>query len=69
MVSTGVLKPYQAVLWAAFFNFVAILLFELKVAATVGKGIVDPGVVEEPRQDHVAVVDPAQQRLPDGLGE
>jgi PiT family inorganic phosphate transporter len=46
VVSTGVLKPYQAVLWAAFFNFVAILLFELKVAATVGKGIVDPGVVD-----------------------
>jgi len=46
VVSTGVLKPYQAVVWAAFFNFVAILLFELKVAATVGKGIVDPGVVD-----------------------
>jgi inorganic phosphate transporter, PiT family len=46
VVSTGVLKPYQAVMWAACFNFVAILLFELKVAATVGKGIVDPGVVD-----------------------
>ncbi|HSC29708.1 MAG TPA: inorganic phosphate transporter, partial [Vicinamibacterales bacterium] len=46
VVSTGVLKPYQAVIWAAFFNFVAILLFELKVAATVGKGIVDPAVVD-----------------------
>ena len=46
IVSTGVLKPYQAVLWAAFFNFVAIALFELKVAATVGKGIVDPGIVD-----------------------
>jgi PiT family inorganic phosphate transporter len=46
VVSTGVLKPYQAVMWAAFFNFIAILLFELKVAATVGKGIVDPGVVD-----------------------
>ncbi len=46
VVSTGVLKPYQAVLWAAFFNFVAIALFELKVAATVGKGIVDPAVVD-----------------------
>jgi PiT family inorganic phosphate transporter len=46
VVSTGVLKPYQAVMWAAFFNFVAILLFELKVAATVGKGIVDPAVVD-----------------------
>jgi inorganic phosphate transporter, PiT family len=46
VVSTGVLKPYQAVMLAAFFNFIAILLFELKVAATVGKGIVDPGVVD-----------------------
>ncbi|MGB5133410.1 MAG: inorganic phosphate transporter [Steroidobacteraceae bacterium] len=46
IVSTGVLKPYQAVIWAAFFNFVAIAIFELKVAATVGKGIVDPGIVD-----------------------
>ncbi|HKX98208.1 MAG TPA: inorganic phosphate transporter [Steroidobacteraceae bacterium] len=46
VVSTGVLKPYQAVIWAAFFNFVAILLFELKVAATVGKGIVDPAIID-----------------------
>jgi inorganic phosphate transporter, PiT family len=40
VVSTGVLKPYQAVVWAAFFNFLAIALFDLNVAATVGKGIV-----------------------------
>jgi PiT family inorganic phosphate transporter len=46
VVSTGVLKPYQAVIWAAFFNFVAILIFKLSVAATVGKGIVDPAVVD-----------------------
>jgi len=46
IVSTGVLKPYQAVLWAAFFNFVAIALFELKVAATVGKGIIEPDIVD-----------------------
>ena len=46
VVSTGVLKPYQAVLWASFFNVVAIAIFELKVAATVGKGIVDPSVVD-----------------------
>ena len=46
VVSTGVLKPYQAVVWAAFFNFVAIFVFQLKVAGTVGKGIVDPGVVD-----------------------
>jgi len=42
VVSTGVLRPYQAVVWAAFFNFVAIFIFHLKVAAMVGKGIVDP---------------------------
>jgi inorganic phosphate transporter, PiT family len=46
VVSTGVLKPAQAVVFAAFFNFVAIFIFELKVAATVGKGIVQPGVVD-----------------------
>ena len=46
VVSTGVLKPQQAVLFAAFFNVVAILVFELKVAATVGKGIVEPAVVD-----------------------
>ena len=47
VVSTGVLKPLQAVAFAAFFNVVAIFVFELKVAATVGKGIVDPGVVDQ----------------------
>jgi PiT family inorganic phosphate transporter len=46
VVSTGVLKPYQAVMWASFFNVVAIAIFELKVAATIGKGIVDPSVVD-----------------------
>jgi PiT family inorganic phosphate transporter len=46
VVSTGVLKPYQAVVWAAFFNFIAIALFELKVAATVGKGIISPDIVD-----------------------
>jgi len=46
VVSTGVLKPQQAVLFAAFFNVVAIGIFQLKVAATVGKGIVEPGIVD-----------------------
>jgi PiT family inorganic phosphate transporter len=46
VVSTGVLRPYQAVIWAAFFNFVAIFIFHLKVAAMVGKGIVDPVAVD-----------------------
>ena len=47
VVSTGVLKPHQAVLMAAVFNFVALFIFHLKVAATVGKGIVDPEVVDQ----------------------
>ena len=47
VVSTGVLKPHQAVAFAAFFNVVAIFIFQLKVAATVGKGIVDPAVVDQ----------------------
>ncbi|MCC7328543.1 MAG: inorganic phosphate transporter [Gammaproteobacteria bacterium] len=46
VVSTGVLKPHQAVAWAALFNFLAIAIFELKVAATVGKGIIEPGLVD-----------------------
>ncbi|MBK7001496.1 MAG: inorganic phosphate transporter [Rhodoferax sp.] len=46
VVSTGVLKPGQAILFAAFFNVVAIFVFQLSVAATVGKGIVQPGVVD-----------------------
>ncbi len=46
VVSTGVLRPGQAVLFAAFFNFVAIFIFHLSVAATVGKGIVEPGIVD-----------------------
>ncbi|ACB32953.1 phosphate transporter [Leptothrix cholodnii SP-6] len=46
VVSTGVLKPQQAVLFAAFFNVVAIGIFQLKVAATVGKGIAEPGVID-----------------------
>jgi PiT family inorganic phosphate transporter len=46
VVSTGVLKPGQAVLFAAFFNVVAIFIFHYSVAATVGKGIVQPGIVD-----------------------
>ncbi|MCZ8236735.1 MAG: anion permease [Inhella sp.] len=46
VVSTGVLKPGQAVVFAAFFNFIAIFVFHLSVAATVGKGFVEPGVVD-----------------------
>lgn len=46
VVSTRVLKPHQAVLLAAFFNFAALFVFQLKVATTVGRGIVDPAVVD-----------------------
>ena len=46
VVSTGVLKPQNAVLLAAFFNFIAILVFQLQVATTVGKGTIDPSVVD-----------------------
>jgi PiT family inorganic phosphate transporter len=46
VVSTGVLKPWQAVIWAAFFNVLAWGFFHLSVAATVGKGIIDPAFVD-----------------------
>ncbi len=46
VVSTRVLKPAQAVLWAAFFNFIAFLFFETKVANTIGKGLVDPSIID-----------------------
>jgi PiT family inorganic phosphate transporter len=46
VVSTRVLSPRWAVLWAAFFNFIAFLFFGLHVATTIGKGIVDPSAVD-----------------------
>jgi PiT family inorganic phosphate transporter len=48
VVSTRVLSPRYAVMWAAFFNFVAFLYFGLHVANTIGKGIIDPAVVDPP---------------------
>ena len=45
VVSTRVLKPHTAVAWAAFFNFIAFLIFGAHVAKTIGKGVVDPAVV------------------------
>ncbi len=45
MVSTRLLTPQAAVLWAAFFNFIAFLVFGTAVAKMVGKGIVDPDIV------------------------
>ena len=50
VVSTGVLKPHQAVAFAAFFNIVAIFIFQLKVATTIGKGTIDPAIV-----DHIVI--------------
>src|SRR4029450_5137352 len=46
VVATRVLRPQVAVMWAAFFNFIAFLVFGLHVAQTVGTGIVSPGVVD-----------------------
>lgn len=46
IVATRVLSPFQAVAWAAFFNFVAAFLFGVSVAATIGKGIVDVRIVD-----------------------
>ncbi|RTL51377.1 MAG: inorganic phosphate transporter [Rhodocyclaceae bacterium] len=46
VVSTGVLKPHQAVAWAAIFNVIAVFLFQLKVASTIGKGTIDPSIVD-----------------------
>src|SRR5436853_7290031 len=46
VVSTRVLSPRWAVVWAAFFNFIAFLFFGLHVATTIGKGIVDPSIVD-----------------------
>ena len=46
VVSTGVLKPQTAVAMAAFFNFIAIFVVSMKVAQTIGKGTIDPHVVD-----------------------
>ena len=46
IVSTRVLSPRAAVAWAAFFNFVAFVIFPLHVANTIGKGFIDPHVVD-----------------------
>jgi len=48
VVSTRVLSPRYAVIWAAFFNFVAFLIFDTHVANTIGKGVVDPHVIDTP---------------------
>jgi inorganic phosphate transporter, PiT family len=48
VVSTRVLSPRYAVVWAAFFNFIAFLVFETHVASTIGKGVVDAHVIDTP---------------------
>jgi inorganic phosphate transporter, PiT family len=47
VVSTKVLSPFFAVIWAAFFNFAAVFFFGVNVATTIGTGIVDPSAVNE----------------------
>ncbi|HEY4184257.1 MAG TPA: inorganic phosphate transporter, partial [Polyangia bacterium] len=47
VVSTRVLTPRSAVLWAAFFNFIAFAVFDLHVAKTIGKGIISPSIVDD----------------------
>jgi inorganic phosphate transporter, PiT family len=46
IVSTRVLSPQYAAIWAAFFNFIAFLFFGLHVAQTVGKGIVEANIID-----------------------
>ena len=46
IVATGALTPKQAVLFAAFFNFIAFLFFGLHVAKTVGSGIISPDAID-----------------------
>lgn len=46
IVTTGVLTPRQAVLWAAFFNFIAFMIFNLMVAKTIGSGLIDTTLVD-----------------------
>lgn len=46
IVTTGVLSPRLAVLWAAFFNFIAFMIFNLMVAKTIGSGLIDTSVID-----------------------
>ncbi len=48
IVTTQVLTPFQAVLWAAFFNFIAFLFFNLMVAQTIGNDLINPAVIDPP---------------------
>jgi PiT family inorganic phosphate transporter len=46
IVSTGAMRPHHAVAWAAFFNFIAFLVFGVAVATTIGRGIIDPEIID-----------------------
>src|SRR4030095_9102014 len=46
VVSTRVLRPHYAVAWAAFFNFIAFLVFGLSVAHTIGTGVIEQSIVD-----------------------
>ncbi|PTU32119.1 inorganic phosphate transporter [Stenotrophobium rhamnosiphilum] len=46
IVSTGAMSPQKAVVWAAFFNFIAFIFFGFHVATTIGKGTIDPSIVD-----------------------
>ena len=46
IVTTGVLTPRQAVLWAAFFNFIAFLFFNMMVSKTIGNGLIDVSLID-----------------------
>jgi inorganic phosphate transporter, PiT family len=46
IVSTGAMRPHHAVAWAAFFNFIAFLVFGVAVATTIGRGIIDPAIID-----------------------
>src|ERR1700710_2074304 len=46
VVATRVLRPFTAVLWASFFNFIAFAVFGLHVAATMGSGVIDANIVD-----------------------
>jgi len=48
IVTTGVLKPREAVLWAAFFNLTAFVFFNLMVAKTIGTGLIDMSIIDTP---------------------
>lgn len=48
IVATGVLTPLQAVLWAAFFNFIAFIFFKFAVASMIATGLIDPAVMSVP---------------------